>query len=268
MPNKGKKKNGATGKQMPVVLDPLREEDARRFVELFRDERSYTLQQERMHEGVGTIKDRYDAQAKSVKPKISRLVNFARELPQGVGRSVVELFQAMADILEQFTLNTVSFAMEAVDYMAEYIECKTENYHRLLVVLSQEVQDHLDAYKAVQATNSFNCRELHARVSSLEDQVLEVKAELLTFKLREMRDSLQSRQDGTFGLRTASHASGRSTPSQAPSLASSYQDSIYRQNLARKRKDVPGMILEAQRQAQLYRQGPSVGQGPSLDGYD
>ena len=272
MPSKNRRKHGlpacldTVNEKMPVALDPLQEEDARRFVELFRDERSYTLQKDRMHEGVEVIKKRYDLQAADVKPKISRLVSFAKKLQHDSGRAFVEVIQAVADILEQFTLNTVSFAMEAVDYMAEYIECKTENYHRLLVVLSQEVQDHMDTYKAVQTTNSFSCRELHARVSLLEDQVhdlkaevLTVKAELLTVKLRDMRDMLQNRQDGllsasaTLGPRIASHTSGRSTPSQSSSVASSYHESMHRQVLARNMNNVPVMIREAQLQAQLFR---------------
>ena len=154
--------------------------------------------------------------------------------------------------------------MESVDHMAEYIECKTENYHRLLVVLGQEVQDHMDTYKAVQTTNSFKCRELEARVSLLEEQLQEVKADMLTLKLRDMRDALH-RQEGllspsgfVLGTRVAPHASGHSTPSQTSSVASSFQESMHRQNMARNMMDIPVMIREAQVQAELYRNGSSL----------
>jgi len=252
----------------PETLDPLEEEDVRRYVELFRDERSYSLQKDRMHAGVEVIKERYDRNAEQVKPTISRLVSFAKKMKDGLGRQVVEIIQAMAELLEQFTYNTVSFVMESVDHMAEYIECKTDNYHRLLVVLSQEVQDNMDAYKAVHTTNILQCRELEDRISVLQEQLQELKADMLTLKLRDMRDALHRHESlrppcgFVLGTRTAPRESGHSTPSQTSSVASSFQESMHRQNMARNMMDIPVMIREAQVQAELYRGGTS------LDGFD
>lgn len=246
---------------MTAPLDPLREQDARLFLELFHDEKSYELQRGRMVDGLQSIKKAYDENGKKKETKIQTLRGMAAKLQDNMGRTVMHIMKGMAQLLEDFTVDSVSFIWESVDWMASYIESKTQDYHRILVVMSQEVQENMDSHKEVQYTNRFQIKELQARVTSLEDQFQKFKDEVLTENLRSMLKTciLQNREVGHLGAPSLSgqlrsvQGSGRSTPSRGTSVASSYQSSMHRMAQARSMGHVPSMIAEAQFQATLLR---------------
>jgi len=254
---------------MTAALDPLREQDARLFLELFHDEQSYELQRGRMVAGLESIKKRYDEESKKKGPKIQTLRGMASKLQDNVGKNVMLIMKGLIQLLEDFTLDTVSFVWESVDWMAGYIESKTQDYHRMLVVISQEIQENMDSHKEVQHTNAFRCKELHARVTALEDRFQKLQDDMLTENLRSMlrRCQLEGRDDTYHssqhmpGRERSMNGSGASTPSRVTSVASSYQSSMQRMAVARSIGHVPSMIAEAQFQATLLR-------GPAMEAFD
>jgi hypothetical protein len=242
-------------------LDPLEENDFRAFCELFRHEDHYRLQSERLHTGLQEFSKTFASESEQKTKRFRTIQGLCSQLQPDVGRVLSGMFRTMCGLLHDFTQEAVKYVMSAVNYMADYIEFKTENYHRLLVVMSQEVQEHLDVAKECRTSHSFKLRALEAKVAALESQIDDVKDRMMTLRLKEMLLESTSRPSDLgdnphhgaavhHGSRTNS---GHHTPSSVSSAASSYQASVMRMSQARKRGDTPSMIKEAQQQAYIVR---------------
>jgi hypothetical protein len=247
------------------ALDPLEENDFRAFQELFAQEDHYRLQQERLHAGISALRKTFADQSEQKTTRFQTIMRLCSELRPDVGRTLSGLFRTMCKLLHDFTHEAVTYAISAVDYMADYVEFKTENYHRLLVVMSQEVQEHLDTAKECQSSHSFKIRALEAKVAALESQLDDVKDRVMTRQLQDMLLATTSRprdlgahpHHGPPMHHGSRASSGRNTPSSVCSAASSYQESVQRLREARHRGDTSSMVEAAQQVAYFMRGPPS-----------
>jgi hypothetical protein len=243
-------------------MDPLKERDLQAYLELFRDEECFELQQQRLHDILDEKRkcffqrtDRHRVQFNGMKGLAESL---KKKSPEAFDFTVVQIFHRLFKLLFDITGDCVDFLKQVVDYMADYVNFRTENYHRLLVVMSQEVQGHLDANKSTQDTNSFKCRELQLRVETLEQQLEDLKSEFMTFRLQHMksrltRDIIHEAFPGTPRGRHSRQLSNASSSSRASSLAASLNDSVHRMRDAHVCGNIEVAVKEAQFQARLKR---------------
>ena len=114
-------------------LDPLEENDFRAFCELFGQEDHYRLQSDRLHKGLQEFSKTFASESEQKTNRFRTIQGLCSQLRPDVGRVLSGVFRTMCGLLHDFTQEAVKYVMSAVNYMADYIEFKTENYHRLLV---------------------------------------------------------------------------------------------------------------------------------------